>query len=235
MIEKQTIIYRFESANGTTHEIDASLNTKSLRQFSQPTEPSPEWSRLEHHQCINCPLQAAEHPFCPLAQALAPLIETFNGHVSHEEVSVTVITDERTTQANTTLQRALSSLLGLIIATSGCPHATPFQAMAHFHLPFSNNKETIYRATANYLLSQYFQGKQEPDWQLSGLKEIYQQLQIVNRGISQRLRSVCDQDAAVNAVVLLDLFAKDIPYSIDEALEEISPLFNLNIAPSKTN
>ena len=226
MTEKQTIIYRFECENSTVLEVDASLDKNSLHQFHKPTSTPPEWSRLEYNQCTNCPLHASEHPFCPLAVALIPLIELFSDHISHEQVSVTVTTDERIIQSATTMQRALSSLLGLIIATSGCPHTTPFQVMARFHLPFSSNEETTYRAVTNYLLGQYFQREQAPDWQLSGLREIYQQLQVVNQGISKRLRNVCDEDATVNAVVLLDLFAKDIPYSIEDALEEIRPMFS---------
>jgi hypothetical protein len=43
--------------------------------------------------------------------------------------------------------------------------------------------------------------------------------------MSSRLRTVGAQDSAVNAVVLLDIFAKMLPYSVEDSLEEIRYLF----------
>jgi len=43
--------------------------------------------------------------------------------------------------------------------------------------------------------------------------------------MARRIRRASEQDATVNAVVLLDLLAKNLPYSIDESLEEIRYLF----------
>jgi hypothetical protein len=102
-----------------------------------------------------------------------------------------------------------------------------FKPMARFHLPLASEDETVYRAAANYLLAQYFlcnQGK-KPDFELKGLKTIYQNMQIINTTIAQRLRAATETDSSVNAIILLDLYAKAMPYVIKEALEEIRQLF----------
>ena len=69
---------------------------------------------------------------------------------------------------------------------------------------------------------------------LEGLKESYRQLQQVNSSMAKRMNAVRveDCDGAVNALVLLDLFAQALPDSIDHDLEELQPAFEklLNVS-----
>lgn len=95
--------------------------------------------------------------------------------------------------------------------------------MAHFHLPFASEEETIYRAASTYLLAQYFIEREGgiPDWELEGLKANYLALQTVNAGMAKRLKRAITADGAINAFLLLDLLAKVLPCSIDEQLDEL--------------
>jgi len=88
--------------------------------------------------------------------------------------------------------------------------------------------ETIFRAASMYLTAQYFiaRGGGDADLKLEGLKGIYNNIQVVNRAIADRLREVSSQDGMVNGLIILDLFAKEMPPSIDEALETLRPLFS---------
>jgi hypothetical protein len=117
--------------------------------------------------------------------------------------------------------------MGLVMATSGCPHMAFFKPMARFHLPFSSSEETIYRATSMYLLAQYFLKKQgkHADLDLAGLREIYKNIEIVNVAVAKRLRAATEADSAVNAIILLDIYTKAVPVIIEESLEEIRYLF----------
>ena len=126
-------------------------------------------------------------------------------------------------------QQAVSSLMGLVVATSGCPHTAFFKPMARFHLPLANTEETIYRASSMYLLAQYFLKKagKDPDMELEGLKEIYRDLETLNTYMAERIRAAISKDAAVNAIVILDFFAKDFSFAIEDQLEEIQHLFAL--------
>ncbi|MGA1824825.1 MAG: DUF6901 family protein, partial [bacterium] len=97
-----------------------------------------------------------------------------------------------------------------------------------FHLPLSNKEETIYRATSMYLLAQYFIEKdgQKPDFQLNGLKRIYKNIQLVNKAIINRLQIASETDSSINAMIILDAYAKTIPHVIEESLEEVRYIFD---------
>jgi hypothetical protein len=126
------------------------------------------------------------------------------------------------------VQRGFSSLLGLLMAVSGCPHARMFRPMARFHLPLADEEESLYRATSMYLLAQYYRAQRgEPvDLDLRGLAECYRQLHVVHRAMTARLGHAVQRDAAPNSVVLLDLMAKLFPAHLHERLEELRPLFD---------
>ena len=57
-------------------------------------------------------------------------------------------------------------------------------------------------------------------------KEIYKNIQKVNMTISERIRASTVTDSSVNAIVLLDMYAKAVPYIIKDHLEDIRYLFS---------
>jgi hypothetical protein len=206
---------------------DLSIDAHKLVLLEDIPEELPYWTSLDLHQCPNCQLTIQTHPNCPVAVHLIKLIEACKNVLSFEEIRVDIISPERVVFKGTTAQQGICSLMGLIMATSGCPHLGFLKPMARFHLPFASAEETIYRATSMYLLAQYFLKKQgkEADFELKGLANIYQNIQIINKAMVKRLRVITDKDSALNALVLLDIFAKSLPFAIEESLEEIRYLF----------
>ena len=95
------------------------------------------------------PAASAQTAQCPAALRMADLLDWSASLSSFDQVELTVITGERTTTARTTAQRAISSLMGLLIATSGCPQTAFCVPMARFHLPLANEMETAYRAASH--------------------------------------------------------------------------------------
>lgn len=190
-------------------------------------DAAPLWAGLEFHQCKNCPLALSTYRYCPLAKALAPIVHGFERLHSYDDVHVIVTVPERTIIADTTVQRALSSLYGLLIAVCGCPNSAFLKPMARFHLPFSTEKETIYRATSMYLLAQYFCKREgfKVDIELQGLRERYHRLHVVNRSVARRLRSACKTDSSLNAIVILDILAQIVPDVVNHSLDELHHLF----------
>lgn len=222
----QKVVYHFRFADG--HDASCVVDT------STSVDPAdlPPWTALEFRQCPNCPLQAAFGARCPLAVRLVPLVAMMGKLRSYRQVEVRVEMAERQVSKSTTVQRGVGALMGLLSASSGCPHTAFLQPMAHYHLPFASEDETIYRAASTYLLGQYLFAQQggEPDWTLSGLKASYLALQSVNKAMAQRLRPAVAEDGAINAFILLDLLAKALPYSIDEHLDEIRATFTQAIS-----
>jgi hypothetical protein len=193
---------------------------------------APHWARLEVEQCACCPL-GAEHMYCPTARALANLMDDLGSLLSYDEVDTTVETSTRTMRVTVPAQKALSSILGLVMGTSGCPILARFMPMARFHLPFASTEETTIRSVGAYLIAQYFVHREggEADWDLSGLKAFYNNVHTINKAMVARMREELAGDAAVNAVAILDLFAHFLPIAVDEQLAELRPLFSAFESP----
>lgn len=192
------------------------------------TEMLPKvWTALEFQQCSNCPLHKQDTPYCPVAINLMPLIELCSSVTSYQNLHLEVVTAERMISGDTSMQRAMSTILGLMMATSPCPHTEYLKPMAHFHLPLASEDETIYRTTSMYLLAQYFRRQDGLDFnlELDQLTAIYQNLQIINKAMAKRLRHAASEDATINALVLLDLLSQAMAWSIEDGLEEIRYLF----------
>jgi len=220
--------YRFDMQHGNHAEIEVALDSETLDRVGVRVDNPPPWTALEAHQCPHCPLHPEQHPRCPVAIGLVDIIRHFDHLVSYDQVDLTVVTEQRTVSQRTTAQYAISSLIGLVMATSGCPHTAFFKPMARFHLPLASEESTIYRAAAMYLLAQFFLRKEgkASDPGLTGLGKIYQNLHLVNLHIAKRLKDATRTDSSVNAVVLLDSFTSTLPYVIEEHLDEIAYLFS---------
>ena len=54
---------------------------------------------------------------------------------------------------------------------------------------------------------------------------IYQNIQVINNAVAERLRAATETDSSLNAIILLDVYAQAIPMVIDESLEKIRYLF----------
>lgn len=215
-------IYKFEFPNRPPEEFVVFLNHKTPSATLSSTDSLPSWTKLAQHQCPHCPLDASTS-HCPLAVKISNIIGRFESLISYDETTVTVTTGKRTYICPTTIQRGLGSLLGLVIATSGCPHTTFLKPMAHFHLPVSDIEETICRTVGMYLIGQFFRKDMGRNGALnmSGLIELFENIEKVNLHILKRVRSVSTKDAPLNAIIILDHFAKNTSMAIADELEEI--------------
>jgi len=222
------ISYRFSLKNGREEVFDTLLDPATLEIVNPLQEKLPPWTALEFHQCSHCPFTSELHPHCPLAVTLIQVIGRFDNVVSHNEIELTVVTHERRVFQKTTAQKGISSLVGLLFATSGCPHTAYFKPMARYHLPLASEDETYYRAAGMYLLAQFMRQREgkEADLELEGLKTIYRNLHLLNTMVAERIRSATRADSSVNAVVLLDMITNLMPIMLDEQLAKIRHLFS---------
>jgi len=233
-----SIRYTFKVGKGRNkveETFDLQFDAKNLELQDNIPKELPDWAKLDFYQCSNCPLDVREYPYCPMAANLVNIVKRFDSLLSYNEIILVVTTKERTISQLTTLQRGVGSLMGLVIATCGCPHSVFFKPMARFHLPLANNQETIYRAASMYLLAQYFLRKKgKPvDWNLRGLEEIYANIQVVNYTIAERLRAATKTDSVLNALVELDIYAQTLSLVIEDSLEDIRFLFDAYLNPGK--
>ncbi len=226
-MSKLLITYKVATPDSRERVFNLELNGDTAELTQAPNANPPAWAELAFHQCEGCPLSASTR-YCPAALHLANVIDGFGDLVSYDKVRVTVESEERAVIATLSAQQALASLMGLIMASSGCPRTAVFRPMARFHLPFSSESETAYRVASMYLVAQQFKARngEAADFTLENLESVYRGMHAVNRGMAQRLRAASRQDAIVNAVVLLDVYSSLVPVAIHDILDEMKPAFD---------
>jgi hypothetical protein len=181
----------------------------------------PDWARLGANQCACCPLKESDCTYCPVAMRINEVMEAFSNNQSIERVEVTVKTAERTYSEACDLQVGINSLIGLLMATSECPHLKELGSMASFHIPFCSTRETLQRTVSSYLIKQYFKqlDGQTPDWELHHLKALYDTLEGLNRDFSRRVQGSALNDAISNAVIMFFATSVVVSSSLEQQLK----------------
>lgn len=224
---KVTYNYRFIFKDGSEKEFNIELDGVTLNLLPTDKQDCPEWTKLSCFKCPNCTLND-KYEYCPIAINMVDVIDYFRDFFSYERVDVVVTSQERKYIRTVSLQHGVSSLIGIYMVTSGCPVMEILKPMVRFHLPFATIEETKYRAISMYLMAQYFlyQRGRQPDWDLKKLAEAYENVRTVNENFCKRLRMIEGQDASLNAVVVLDIFADSVNFSMDGRMaDDLSYLF----------
>ncbi len=211
-------LYKFTFHEQIDVSFEIRINSKTLLIENDVSQIKSDWAKLENFECPNCPLDKSKNEYCPLARNLAGVLEFFNSLPSYEEAKVSVDTNDRTTTKQTTVQIGVGSLIGIIMASSGCPIIGVLRPLVRFHLPFASLEETEYRVFSTYIFAQYFKflTGDVPDWEMKKLKAAYEQIQIVNTSIVTKLSDVELNDTSRNAVVTLSSFAEYIIFNLED-------------------
>lgn len=200
---------------------------KSEVEFQQQADPKLEfWKRLEYCKCSNCNIDAKNNKYCPVAENILPIISDFKNIDSWEEIKVDVECNRRHYFSKTSVQDALKSLIGLIMASSNCPHFKFLKPLAKLHLPFASYEETISRVAGAYLLEEYLKDKNTPP-SLEGLNKNYHELTQVNHGIISRIRGLENGDAGKNAMADLDGLIQMFTMEYEMNLDDMYSLFEI--------
>lgn len=232
-VATEEVAYLFHLPNGLEERIVLTFAADTFLLRTDPNGQAEPWTELEFKKCSHCPLDPAFHPHCPFARSLCGFVHRFENFYSYERALVEVVSQQRTVVAEGPLQEAMASILGLIGATSGCPHLDFFRPMARFHLPFASERETLVRAFSLHLLGEYMRlgGEGTQTVGVDGLEARYRAVAQVNLGVAERIRAAFAKDAVVNAIVILDTFAQAVPLVVQQALKELRPLFAITPSP----
>ena len=219
-----SISYVFQLESGAEHRFDVDPNRPLA------TGDLPDWTLLDTHKCGNCPLASAPGARCPAAADLVPIIEKFSALASIDNVEVRVVREQYEAHKRTDTQTALSALMGLILATSACPILSRMRPMAQTHQPFPSETEIVYRISTMHLLRSYLAGT-KPD--LGTLSEFFADFEKLNDAFAKRLKRAIQNDASINALVVLHARNMIASFSIDEKLDEIRAWFGHGPAASQ--
>lgn len=140
-----------------------------------------------------------------------------------------VTTKERSYGKRTSIQEGLHSIMGFIMATSGCPHMSFLKPMARFHLPFSTVEETLIRTISFYLLGIHFrriEGDTETSFDLDELNKKYEAVSQVNHGILERMKGLAKADGNMNSILILNSYAQLFSQQLRNSFDEIRKFFS---------
>ncbi|RMD51409.1 MAG: hypothetical protein D6830_00420, partial [Ignavibacteria bacterium] len=202
-------IYKFNFRDGRKQTFEIDLDEQTLAPTKGFPKNPPEWAKMSYFRCNNCTLDPETHQYCPLAAYLSEVIEFFNDTPSFEKAVIIVENNDRGTYKYTAVQAGVSSLMGIIMAVSGCPVVGKLKPLVRFHLPFASLDETEVRVLSMYILAQYFHFKdgEETDWSMEKLKNLYQEIAKVDRNIVEKLATIEMKDTNRNAVIALSNYA----------------------------
>jgi len=225
------IDYTFEFSANSTKSFHIALDPLTLRIETKNVDSPPSWTRLEYNRCCVCKLDIKEHQHCPIALNLVGFIEEFKDYLSHQEVNVVVKVDEREYVKRLPLQFGLSSLLGAIMVSSGCPTMELLKPNLRFHLPFASIEETVYRSFTMFLLAQFYKYRKgiEVDFDLAEFEKIFTDVGKVNKAFSERLREASTKDASINALVNLHCLGEMTPMTVSDILDEIEQYYTAHL------
>ena len=111
-MQANEIRYTFRFPDGREEVLDLRFDINTLELHGVDRDDPPEWTRMGHHRCENCPLDEARHSHCPLALSMVEPVRRLSDIVSHQEVSVEVIAGERRLIVETDAQRGISAMTG---------------------------------------------------------------------------------------------------------------------------
>lgn len=214
----KTLTYRFRMKDGRRRDFTVRLKRPRLDLETTPRTEFPEWTALEFHKCPNCPLKPETSPRCPVGVSLIDLVDLFKDCLSTDVSEMSIVSEDREYRKTIGIQFGISSLMGLYMATSGCPVIDKLRPMVLTHLPFSSLEETTYRSLSMYLVAQYLRHRrgEKADWDLKDLMSSYDAVNAVNRAFIQRLHSVAPKDANANALVNLDCLPGYARFSLNK-------------------
>ncbi len=223
---EKTYIYNFIFADGSRKRFHITLD-HTARYLNSGKGAGPEWTLLSHNRCPNCQLPEDTSSHCPIAVNIADLVAAFQDIASYGNCTVSCVSADRIVSKETIVQDGLSSIMGIIMATSGCPSLDILRPMAWFHLPFASVDESLFRSASTYLLRQYFHAQMGKiaDFSLDRIKEHYLNIEEVNHGMLERIRHATVLDADRNAIVVLNSLAQILSMEVDENMETLRPLF----------
>ena len=218
---KKCISYTFSFSDG--HEV--SFDVDLMRCWPKNSAAAPAWTKLEFHGCSNCPLKGENHPYCPAAFDLIPLVDEFKNRNSYEECLVRVHSFQRDYVKTCSLQEGLASLAGLVMSSSNCPHLAKLRRLAQGHVPFISVRESVRNLTGSYLIRQYLARHDKPigPANLDPLRELMKEVHTVNQCFFNRLKEISGSDSLRNALNNFVAFTELMQFDFDGLLEEASP------------
>lgn len=218
--------YKLEFSRGNEMVFDIQLDKETL-DLVEVQSDYPSWTKRGEFGCKNLTCPLIDSDACPIAKVVYKQINSFKNIVSTEPVNATLTTDERSFNKKCSIQTAVASITGILMATCGCPVFSKLKPMVRFHLPFASLEETEYRVFSMYLLAQYLRGRKKlsQDHSLQTLKKLYDEIQDINLLAAHKIQELERSDATINGLVILHSFGQLVSFELED--NDLTSLENL--------
>lgn len=228
-MKNEHIVYKYliRFNNGKQKVFEFKLNKKTLNLEAEPESNLPDWVERKKFGCTEQGCKLASDDKCPIAIVVNRLMNNFRGIYSTEEVYIEFTSIERKSIKTTSIQTAVGSISGILMAASGCPILGKLKPLLRFHLPFASLEETEYRIFSMFILGQFLAVRKGliTKIDLAELKKLYESIQNINRVAAKKIQEVESADATINGLVILDMFALNVTFNLET--DDFSELENL--------
>lgn len=199
-------IFKFKLKDGKSfeHKVEIDFETKTLINASETPKSLFQFTDLKHHQCENCPLKENEFSECPVARNMISPFDEFKDLSSFEEVELEVSFTERNYHKKVPIQKALETLLELVMISSPCPHFDFLKPTLVDYVPFLSSREFTIRCLKFYLLDHYLNFAQDGNPSFDILMDQFEELLKATEGLSKRVSHFENADTGKNAMVIFN-------------------------------
>jgi hypothetical protein len=219
------IDYQIRKPCGTKIHIPIQLDERGLKRNPEAAADAPEMpAGVSEYMGEDCRACERHYRHCKAETAIVDVAERFDDLHSTDFITTEVTIEGRTVRLESPAPRALASLMGLLMASSGCPRLIPFRAMALFHQPFATAEENVVRAAGFWLIRCWTQGTTTEESPFTALQQVWDSLEDVNRHVGEKLLARTTSDAASNGIAFLDVLAKMGTLGLDSALDMLRPV-----------
>jgi hypothetical protein len=218
------IDYQIRKPCGTEIHIPIQLDERGLKRSDEERAGLEAPSGASEYMGADCRACERHYGRCKAETAIVDVAERFDDLHSTDRITTEVTIEGRTVSLESPAPRALASLMGLLMASSGCPRLIPFRAMALFHQPFATAEENVVRAAGFWLIRCWTQGTTTDESPFTALQEVWDSLEDVNRHVGEKLLARTSSDAASNGIAFLDVLAKMGTLGLDSALDMLRPV-----------
>ncbi|WP_269539684.1 DUF6901 family protein [Cerasicoccus fimbriatus] len=163
----------------------------------------PEWTRLDYHQCKNCPLDEKRIERCPAAAAVAGLLENFTEVVSFQKVDLVIVRANGQYSIRGSAQMVVFALLVEFVSRAKCPYLFDPSADKGFFFLCLDVDQLLYRFFSSFLIQHHLLSSGEPDPNAVNWHRFQQymgEIRIALEGLLDRIQAYCHEDANINAL-----------------------------------
>lgn len=229
-------LFTFKLEDGTSfvHKVEIDFDSKTLINNEETPKDFKIFTALKNHQCENCPLKENEYSECPVARNIVEPFNEFKDLASFEQVELDVSFTERSYHKKVPIQKAMETLLELVMISSPCPHFDFLKPTLVDYVPFLSSREFTIRCLKFYLLDHYLNFAEDGNPSFDILMDQFEDLLKANEGMLRRVNDFEVADTGKNALIIFNALVVTFQYEYQDNFLAARKIFRFRADHKKT-